>query len=223
MQRNSPLVGVGGWLAFLIAGFAILGPFVGLGQMIDEFDTTEKAFPQLVANAAWLQYKRITWGVFVVTAAISIAAGYRLWKVHVQQSVRFAILALWLVGPVGYIVQMLVTVVSFGSRAMGHVGPKMIMGLLVSSMGAALWTAYLRRSRRVKNTYAPTAGATDTSQTSEHIHAERLQSTVAWLQTKSTAELQRLYQKGGHSAEGREALRRVLMERLEKSDADSDS
>jgi|GEM_PF-2548821 len=173
MQRNPSLVGVGGWLACLIAGLAILGPLVGLGQMLEEFDTTEKAFPQLVANAAWLQYKRITWGVFVVTAALSMAAGYRLWKVHVQQSVHFAILALWLVGPVGSIVQMLVTVVSFGSRAMGHVGPKMVMGLLVSSMGAAIWTAYLRRSRRVNNTYAPPPGRAE-SEPAVARHARRL-------------------------------------------------
>jgi hypothetical protein len=147
MPRNpSSLVGVGGWLTLLIVVLTILGPLRGLSQMINEFQATEKAFPNLAANAAWLQYKQISWMIFAITAAISISAGYRLWKIHVHKSVRFAILALWLVGPVGNTAYIIAAVVSFGSIASADMLPDMVGSLIGSGIVAVIWTAYLIRS-----------------------------------------------------------------------------
>lgn len=151
MTKNSQLVGVGGWLVLLIVGLTILGPLVGFGRMIDEIEMAEKQFPSLLSNAAWHQYKQISWNVFVVTVAISISAGYRLWKIHVKESVSFAIIALWLAGPIGNIAQIIIIGISFGLNT--NTINKAIPSFIASVIPAGLWTAYLLCSVRVKNTY----------------------------------------------------------------------
>ncbi|WP_018719510.1 DUF2569 family protein [Arhodomonas aquaeolei] len=152
MKNNSHLVGVGGWLLLLTVGLTILGPLMGLGRLAGEFQAAEKMNPGLATSSQWLQYKEYSWWVAGIAAVISFCAGYRLWKIHAVESVRFAVLALWIIGPGATIAQAVVMVIVFGGRA-ATAGPKMVGGLLGSLIVASIWTAYLLRSRRVQNTY----------------------------------------------------------------------
>lgn len=151
MTKHSQLVGVGGWLVLLIVGLTILGPLVGFGRMAEEFEMAEKQFPSLLNNPVWHQYKQLCWTIFAATVAIGVSAGYRLWKIHVKESVRFAIIALWIIGPVAHIVPIVVIGVCF--RVNANTIDKVLPSFIVSIMSAGLWTGYLIYSVRVKNTY----------------------------------------------------------------------
>lgn len=157
MEKNSQLLGVGGWLALLVLGLTILGPLMGLGRISQEFESVEKTYPHLVANAAWIQHKQLSWLVFAATAAVSISAGYRLWKIHTSKSVRFAIVALWITGPLGNLAYLFVAAITFGTSIAAEMLPEIIGTFIGSCIVATIWTAYLNRSERVRNTYTAKA------------------------------------------------------------------
>ena len=166
MAKNQYLAGVGGWLGFLIIGLMILWPLIGLGKLSNEFYDTERQLPQLVNNAQWSNYKQISWLIFAALVAIRFSAGYRLWKIHFSESVRFAILALWLSGPLGDFMYFVALVLIFGLQVSANGLPEMLGGILGSSIGAGIWTAYLMRSLRVKNTYQASLSAQNRGTTS---------------------------------------------------------
>jgi uncharacterized protein DUF2569 len=153
MPEDQYISGIGGWLLFLIIILMLLAPATGLGKLTNEFQDAEKKFPLLDVNTQWIHYKQVSWLIFAVTAAVGFVAGYRLWKIHAAESVRFAILALWVCGPLGNFLYLVATMLIFGSRASASAVPKMLGATMASCIAAGLWTAYLTRSFRVRNTY----------------------------------------------------------------------
>ncbi|HVL77602.1 MAG TPA: DUF2569 family protein [Noviherbaspirillum sp.] len=149
---HSYLSGVGGWLAFLI--FTLFaGPVIGFGNLYGQMTDAVAQNPQLHSYTEWAQYKLATWTVFAASAGLSVSAGYRLWKVHTAESVRFAILALWLIGPVARVLYTSVGIWAFGVG----VTPEDVGTVAAAGIVASLWTAYLLRSGRVRNTYGTSA------------------------------------------------------------------
>lgn len=145
--------GIGGWLALLIVGLMVLGPLTGFGRLSDEFQNALVQYPQLAANSQWQNYRQICWLIFAGLAAVSFAAGYRLWKIHSPESVRFAIIALWLIGPIGNALYIVSAAAVFGSIVGDNALAAMIGAVAPPCIVAAIWTTYLMRSDRVKNTY----------------------------------------------------------------------
>jgi hypothetical protein len=131
----------------------VLTPLSGFVRLSTEFDNAVKSLPQLASNAQWQNYKLVSWLIFSATAAISFVAGYRLWKIHFPESVRFAILTLWLAGPLGNVFYIISSIVIFGGNAGGNARAQMVKGTIQIAIVAGIWTAYLMRSERVKNTY----------------------------------------------------------------------
>lgn len=160
MSERPELSGVGGWLRFLIVMMTILSPLWGWGVITRDIQSTERLYPALLASSAWFQYKQLSWCVFAVTAAMYFAAGYRLWKSPVRESVRFAILVLWLASPLGNVARGIVVLVTFGTATAGAMLPRLVKAAVASAIGAAIWTTYLLRSSRVRNTYLVTPSAT---------------------------------------------------------------
>ena len=82
---------------------------------------------------------------------ISIAAGYTLWKKHVWKSVRWAVAAIWLIGPFSSLVTVLIAIpaaplfVEFGENPDIDFYPTFLWSII--------WTSFLLRSKRVRNTY----------------------------------------------------------------------
>lgn len=153
MPTNESIAGIGGWLGFLIVSLMILSPLAGLGRLFGEISVAEIQYPQLVANTQWSNYKQASWLILALSVAISFSAGNRLWKSHFSESVRFAILALWISGPLGNLLHLTTAVVVMGSQAMSSAFPEMLGGIIGSCIPAGVWTAYLMRSVRVRNTY----------------------------------------------------------------------
>ena len=166
MTKNQYLAGVGGWLGFLIIGLMILWPLIYFGILSNEFHDAEKQFPQLINNAQVVKFKQVSWLIFAAQVAISFSAGYRLWKIHFSESVRFAILALWLSGPLGNFMYLIAIAFIFGLQAGTDALPEMLGGILGPCIHASIWTAYLMRSLRVKNTYQTSLSAQNRGTTS---------------------------------------------------------
>lgn len=182
MAKNQYVSGVGGWLRLLIVGLMVLGPLMGLGSLANEFHDAEKQFPQVVTNIQWSIYKLTSWLIFATLAAISFSAGYRLWQIHSSESVRFAILALWLAGPVGNLLYVVSALVIFGAQLGGNGLANMTGGLIGSCVAAGIWTAYLKRSVRVRNTYnlLEAAAAAESADRPSQLQSSENQTTNWW-------------------------------------------
>lgn len=153
MAKNLNISGVGGWLGFLVIALMILGPLLGFSTLTEVFRGAVDQFPQLAFSMQWQKYEQASWLIYVASAAISFSAGYRLWKNHSPESVKFAILAIWLAGPLGNVLYMVAAIIISGSNAGGNTIANMIGGTISTVIAAGIWTAYLMRSERVKNTY----------------------------------------------------------------------
>lgn len=153
MSKNLYISGIGGWLAFLIFGMMVFWPLVQFGQMSNEFRNALEKLPELAANPEWIKYKQVSWLIFTASSMTSFAAGYRLWKIHFPDSVRFTVLALWLSGPGADLAYSLAALIIFNKLsthdALTAMTAKIVMSLLITGV----WVAYLKLSIRVKNTY----------------------------------------------------------------------
>ena len=157
-QAGSPgPAGIGGWLALLIVGLIGLRPLLGAGLIIADHTAAERETPVVVGVPAWSNFKAATWSGFFATAAISIYAGWGLLKGRNRSVVRRAIGALWLAGPVGQVLVMIVvpllTLGAFENSDINRFIRASEWPLIRSTIVASVWTAYLMKSGRVRSTY----------------------------------------------------------------------
>lgn len=153
-QQQGPH-GVGGWLALLITGMLWLGPLMVIGRTLDEFSTTEREYPGLAQMPEWSSFKTIEWVALLVFCAISIYGGLGLAKKRTPDAVSRAKLILWFY-PISVIIKgMLIPVVMIkggGTYVAANIPP-----FIASLISVGIWTAYLNRSKRVRNTYGLTS------------------------------------------------------------------
>lgn len=145
--------GVGGWLTFLIVILTVLHPLINIVLLASEFGRVEQENPALLQISAFVQYKWFSWGLVLVCCVVSMSAGYRLWKTRIWKSVKEAVISLWIIGPLATVVLVAYLYINFGTALAGSFVD--ILGSLFRSLFfAGLWTAYLLRSKRVRNTYS---------------------------------------------------------------------
>lgn len=157
---NSPgPKGVGGWLLLLVAGMMFLGPLLGAGRIAGNIFTAEQQFPALKASEQWGTYTSATWLIFLAAAAASVYGGWGLLRGKDWSVVSRAKLILWISGPAASLVLgVLVPKMTLGEWG---VDAKIVVGLIASVIATAIWTAYLSRSKRVRNTYSALADSAD--------------------------------------------------------------
>ena len=143
-------VGVGGWLGFLAISLVVLGPLVTVAMTAAEISNLKSLNPDAAATPQWSNAVAVSWATVIAYSAISIFAGYRLFKHHVWRTVPIVIACMWIAGPgVGILSLMAMDDMSGGNVTAGDVGA----GLGKSIVSCFGWTLYLLLSRRVKNTY----------------------------------------------------------------------
>jgi Protein of unknown function (DUF2569) len=151
MVGTKELVGTQGWLRFLIISLVFLSPAAGFVMTFGQISGTEDQYPTLLTSDLWVQKKRVVWAFFALQAAVGIYAGYRLNSRFEPATVPIAIACLWLAGPVlNYLVALVIGALD-GNSIVGT--PEVASTIVRSAIPATVWTAYLLRSRRVKNTY----------------------------------------------------------------------
>ena len=152
-ERKRPL-GVRGWLFLLVAGLLVLGPLLGAGRIGADVMTAEDQYPALKSLPQWANFKAVTWLTFFVIAALSVSGGLGLAVGKDWSVVKRAKIILWLVGPVGALVMgVIVPLATLGESNGGHA--QFVGGLIASIVAAGIWTVYLSKSKRVRNTYGP--------------------------------------------------------------------
>ncbi len=124
---------------------------MGAGRLSGDIMSTELQYPNLRSLEAWNTFKNATWWSYAVVACLSFYAGFGLVNGRNINVVRKAKVILWLAGPVALIV--MGVVIPFAVFEKLEFDPQLVGGFITSVIGAAIWTAYLSKSKRVKATY----------------------------------------------------------------------
>lgn len=144
--------GIRGWLAFLVLGLTVFGPLFGFGRLSGDFQSAEHMMRGLSQNTQWANYKEAVWVIFFFASGISISGGLALATRFLPSTVPFAMTCLWLSGPGSGIANLIAGFAVFGMRAKES-APEMVGGIIGTVVAAAIWTAYLAKSKRVRATY----------------------------------------------------------------------
>ena len=148
MSARAEPVGFGGWLALLVVWMVVFRPVAGV-YMLSQMQADSLAHPSGIENTNWLINTSTFWIIFLFVAALSIYAGLRLWRDRSPASVKTAIVILWIYSPVA--AADLLIVRAFLEGGVGW--PNAVITIVMNLAIAAGWTAYLKLSRRVRNTY----------------------------------------------------------------------
>ncbi len=144
--------GVGGWLLLFVIIYSGLAPLVELTAVgIQFFGLSARMIARLPALA--LQRNLLVMQV-AVQIAVEFFVGYRLCRVFTPLSVRIAIAALWLLGPLTTGLGMTVRKLATGWNWSQWTHAFTISGTQVLVF-ATVSTVYFLRSSRVANTYYP--------------------------------------------------------------------
>jgi hypothetical protein len=140
--------GIGGWLAFLIVWMVVLRPLAGI-ILLNQLKAASLENPAILENSNWLVNTSSFWIIFLIVAALSVYAGLRLWHEHSRAAVKMAIIALWIYSPVAAADLLIARAYLEGAVTWANVATTAASNLAI----ATVWTLYLLRSRRVRNTY----------------------------------------------------------------------
>jgi hypothetical protein len=151
-EKDNGPHGVGGWLALLVAGRVVLGPLSGIGRTYGELAAAESEYPALAQIAEWSSFKTVEWVALLIFCAISIYGGLGLAAKRTPDAVSKAKLVLWFNYPLSIIVTAMIIPATMIPDS-GKQAAMAVPSLFGSLIAVAIWTAYLNRSKRVKNTY----------------------------------------------------------------------
>jgi len=156
MQKKGKKAGVFGWLGILVFAMLVLWPLLLMIEIRNTLLTASLEFPQLQERYTWYYFRTAVLFVVLTNAAISMIGGGILFKRRKYSSVYWAILALWLSGPIGQAFSFALPFLmydygSFTTNIMRHSD-----SLITSIIIRLICTTYLLTSGRVKLTYPKT-------------------------------------------------------------------
>jgi hypothetical protein len=153
MRTRAERVGIGGWLALLIAWMVVFRPVAGV-YMLTMLQAHSLADPIALESNGWLVDTSTFWLIFLIVAALSIYGGLRLWRDRSPAAVRTAIIILWIYSPIAAVDLLIARAFLEGGVPWPNAALTVGMNLAI----AAVWTVYLKRSQRVRNTYQEPVG-----------------------------------------------------------------
>ena len=143
--------GVKGWLLTFVIIIALVSPAWSAINVYRELYTGDAAY--LPDTPMLSQVKSFGWALIAVRAALGLFAAWRLVMVQNWRSVQIAIVCIWLISLGGAIAEYVgistITGASI-SDLMAENGPRAFLQAIGFGL---IWTAYLLKSERVKNTY----------------------------------------------------------------------
>lgn len=145
--------GTRGFLGLFIIVSRYIGPLLGAGMIMGEFAQIERQNPGFYASDEMGRYMGVTWTFFAVIVGLSWWYTTKLKNEFTRSSVDFAVRSLIAVGVATPLmsVAMLSLILKVSNTDVLVTGfmKTAIQGL----MSCGVWVAYLRMSKRVKNTY----------------------------------------------------------------------
>jgi hypothetical protein len=148
MSTRAEPAGIGGWLALLVFWMVVLRPVAGV-YMLNQLQAGSLADPVIIENSSLLINTSTFWIIFLFVAALSIYGGLRLWRDRSPAAVTTAIVVLWIYSPVAA-ADLLIARQFLEGRV---TWPNVVTTVTINIAIAAIWTVYLKRSQRVRNTY----------------------------------------------------------------------
>ena len=148
MTKRRDLVGIGGWLGLLILWMVLLRPLAG-AIMWKRMHAAGSTDPSLPTNSTWLINTSVFWVMILGVATLSIYGGLRLWRDRTPGAISAAILILWISSPIAAVALLISEAYLKGGVAPSNAASTLGINFAV----AAAWTAYLKRSKRVRETY----------------------------------------------------------------------
>lgn len=143
--------GVGGWLGFLVIGMMFLFPLISAIRINEAFIDAEFKHPNLITAAEWATYKSANWWTFLVSAGLYFYGGLGLADGIEWQAVTRAKYILWICGPITSItINWIIPSVFFSMDVPFGI---VLTGLFPPLFWTLIWTVYLSKSERVRNTY----------------------------------------------------------------------
>ena len=162
IRSSAPaLKGVGGWLLLLIVMLAGYTPVMGFRNLYYDFIVSSRVLPALETNPAWAQYRMAAWIIFGIMCFFCFAAGYALWRIKKPMTIQLTIGVIWLVGSFIPVIQAAAASAIFHFDFTQTIKPFYIV-TATSAVQCAIWTGYLLRSVRVKNTYYANGSGSET-------------------------------------------------------------
>jgi len=147
-MSDTKLQGVGGWLRFLtiyLTWILPIGALTGAGVPY----LLEQDYPELQSFPAWGAYKGFLYIIIFCAALLSIYAGRCLEKKNDKKTLKKVILIIWILNPgVVLFLSLICTIYDLEFIAGSYISsvPKLIIMSLIL-------TLYLKKSKRVQNTY----------------------------------------------------------------------
>lgn len=144
--------GVGGWLAVLVGWLLVINPVMGLGPLLQMFSNMEQADPGLAGSQTWGLSKLVALAGAASGTGLMFFAGVRLIDSKTAKSPAFAVKALW-IGNLAIPLGTAVILALLNGNQTPTLTGKAFGGILGGLVWIAIWSLYLTRSKRVKNTY----------------------------------------------------------------------
>lgn len=147
-MSGKDLVGVKGWLLFLVIWLSILS-VLGVFISYSQFWIAEIDYKHITTIRAYQNYKNIFFFIVIISIFIRIYAAYKLCFQHKESSVTFTKYILWITGPIAS------AMIAIFSLKLNY-GPLLgenIKYTFINAIFALIWTLYLNKSKRVHNTY----------------------------------------------------------------------
>lgn len=141
--------GVAGWLLIMNAAF-FLAPIREAISMLTGNAEAERMYPALANLTSWTVYKVVMWLAVAVLAYVCFTSAMAVFKGRTPIVLKKALKAIW-VTPAIALFSIVASVIIF--RNTDGIDAKAIGTILFNVVIAAIWTAYLFKSKRVKNTY----------------------------------------------------------------------
>lgn len=145
--------GVFGWLGVLVFVMLILWPLLIMIGIRNHLLVAAMEFPQLQERYIWYHFRTAVLWIAAASAGISMIGGGLLLRRRQRSSVYWAILAMWLSGPVGHALSFALPSLMYGYGSAIPQITRFADILLVSAAMRAGCTLYLLFSRRVRRTY----------------------------------------------------------------------
>jgi hypothetical protein len=147
---DDDLRGVGGWLAFLIIVLAVFTPLrtvVSVLQLFGDADLVE------VLGDRW----RLVMGLEIALGTVAVlGAWYLAWRlnsVHSWKTIRIVIPGLWLLALGTLFVELVLLSLAAG-LPLAVIAEAVAIDIVRAFIFSGVWSAYLLKSVRVRNTYA---------------------------------------------------------------------
>lgn len=143
--------GVGGWLLLLTASLLAIGPLANLLFTLGQFASAELRYPPLKNFDEWAILKLLTWITVIAGSIYSAYCGYGLLTRNDPGAVKNVRIGIWIIGPIGVAttgILLPTMTLGFQPEFLQSIG-----GVIGSALSAWIWTLYLRKSVRVRNTY----------------------------------------------------------------------